>query len=130
MKKKIRLEFFDRSGTKHSVTIEGEFTTENVNRLIEYAEIVAGAGSSLGPQSQQRESKIDRVIDVINTKFADREFDSRLLWRAYVETWSDEFSMGAISTYLSRLADRGVLERLGSSSHWFYRLKPSPKLAE
>ena len=45
MKKKIKLEFFDRAGIKHSLTIEGDFTVDKVNRLLEYAEIVAGSSS-------------------------------------------------------------------------------------
>lgn len=126
----MRLEFFDRSGVKHSVAIEGDFTIEKVNRLLEYAEIVAGSNTkaSLPPGSQ--ETKMNRLLDVINTQLADRSFDSREIWRSYREIWGDDFSMGAISTYLARLVDRGTLERTGSSSHWFYRLRPSPTLSQ
>ena len=124
MKKKMKLEFFDRSGVKHSVAIEGDFTVEKVGRLLEYAEIVAGspAGTSLAAGTQQ--TKMSRLLDVINTQLASRSFDSREMWRSYRETWGDDFSLGAVSTYLARLVDRGALERTGSSSHWLYRLRP------
>ncbi len=130
MKKRIKLEFFDRGGVKHSLSIEGDFTADKVNRLLEYAEIVAGASPrpSLPPSGQ--DTKMNRLLDVISTQLADRTFDSRQLWQIYRETWGDEFSLGAVSTYLSRLVDRGTLVREGSSAHWFYRPKPSPTLSQ
>ena len=125
MKKRIKLEFYDRSGSKHSLAIEGEFTVEKVNRLLEYAEIVAGSGHH-PPNAEAHESKMNRLLDVINTQLADRSFDSRQIWQSYRETWGDDFTLGAVSTYLARLVDRGTLERTGSPAHWIYKLKASP----
>jgi len=123
----MRLEFFDRSGLKHVMTIEGDVTVENIAKLLEYAEIVAGVEAPpLRPASSN--SKMNRLLDVINTRFAGHPFDSRELWQAYRESWGEDFSLGAVSTYLSRLVDRGTLERTGSPAHWSYRLKPSPTL--
>jgi hypothetical protein len=124
MKKRIKLEFFDRSGVKHSLAIEGDFTTDKVTRLLEYAEIVAGSASH-APNSQGYESKMDRLLDVISTQGAEHAFDSRQICQSYRETWGGDFALGAVSTYLSRLADRGMLERTGSPAHWFYRVKAS-----
>jgi len=124
MKKRIKLEFFDHSGVKHSLAIEGDFTIEKVSRLLEYAEIVSGSTQhSSSPQGY--ESKMSKLLDVINTQPPDRPFDSRQICQSYRDTWGDDFALGAVSTYLSRLADRGTLERTGSASHWFYRLKAS-----
>jgi hypothetical protein len=130
MKRKIKLEFFDRAGTKHSVAIEGDFTVEKVTRLLEYAEIVAGSNPMSPLPSTGQQSKMHRLLDVINTRLADQPFDSKQLWQAYRDTWGDDFSLGAVSTYLSRLVDRGTLDRTGSSSHWLYRLRPSPTLSQ
>jgi len=130
MKKKIKLEFFDRAGTKHSLAIEGDFTVDKVNRLLEYAEIVAGSNPKTSNPLGSQDTKMSRLLDVINTQLAGRSFDSRELWQAYRENWGDEFSLGAVSTYLSRLVDRGTLERDGSPAHWSYRLKPSPTLPQ
>jgi hypothetical protein len=124
MKKRIKLEFFDRSGVKHSLAIEGDFTLDKVTRLLEYAEIVAGS-TQHSPNLQGYESKMSKLLDIINTQSADHSFDSRQISQSYRETWGDDFTLGAVSTYLSRLADRGILERTGSPAHWFYKLKAS-----
>ena len=124
LKKKIKLEFYDKTGVKHSIALEGELTPDKVRRLLEYAEIVCGHEPSPVPFEPQ-ESKMRRLLDVINTRYASQSFDSRDLWRAYRETWGDDFSLGAISTYLSRLIDRGTLERSGSPAHWLYTLRVS-----
>ena len=122
MKKRIKLEFFDRSGLKHSLAIEGDFTVDKVTRLLEYAEIVAGSNQRPS-MPEGYESKMSKLMDVINTQPPDRVFDSRQICQSYRQTWGDDFTLGAVSTYLSRLADRGTLERTGSPAHWFYRLK-------
>jgi hypothetical protein len=125
MKKRIKLEFFDRAGVKHTLAIEGDVTTDKINRLLEYAEIVAASMPTPALPAVPRESKMNRLLDVINTRLSDHDFDSKNVWQLYRENWGDDLSFGAISTYLSRLVDRGSLERHGSGSHWFYRLKPS-----
>ena len=130
MKKKIKLEFFDRAGVKHTLSIEGDVSPEKVTRLLEYAEIVAGAHHPPSSTGQLHDTKIKRLLDVASTEFADQPFDSRQLWQRYRDAWGDEFSLGAVSTYLSRLVDRGVLVRDGSSAHWLYRLKPPPTLPQ
>jgi hypothetical protein len=125
LKKKIRLEFYDRTGVKHSVAMEGDLTPDKVRQLLEYAEIVSGhEASAILPEPQ--ETKMRRLLDVINTRHVVHTFDSREVWRSYREAWGDDFSLGAISTYLSRLADRGTLERSGSPAHWSYKLRSSP----
>lgn len=126
MKKRIKLEFFDRTGVKHSLAIEGDVTPEKVNHLLEYAEIVAGSHQTQQFPSPTQDSKMAKLLDVINTRLADCDFDSREILESYKETWSEDFTLGAVSTYLSRLVDRGTLARTGSSSHWFYRLRSSP----
>jgi len=124
MKKRIKLEFFDRAGVKHSLAIEGDFTVDKVTRLLEYAEIVSGSTQS-SPSTQGYESKMSKLLDVINTQSPDRAFDSRQICQSYREIWGDELTLGTVSTYLSRLSDRGTLERTGSPAHWFYKLKLS-----
>jgi hypothetical protein len=126
MRKKIKLEFFDRAGVKHTLSIEGDVSPEKVTRLLEYAEIVAGAYQVPPPSGHLQDTKIKRLLDVVSTQFGDQPFDSRQLSQRYRDVWGEEFSLGAVSTYLSRLVDRGLLIRDGSSAHWLYRLKPPP----
>jgi len=105
--------------------MEGDLTPDKVRQLLEYAEIVSGhEASAILPEPQ--ETKMRRLLDVINTRHVVHTFDSREVWRSYREAWGDDFSLGAISTYLSRLADRGTLERSGSPAHWSYKLRSSP----
>ena len=130
MKKKMRLEFYDRAGIKHTLSVEGEFTVDRVRQFLEYAELVAGANPTPTPSRPGQDTKISRLIDVINTQLSDRDFDSREVWDMYRQTWGEEdFTLGAVSTYLSRLVDRGTLERSGSPAHWIYRLRPTATLA-
>ncbi len=125
LRKRVKLEFFDRAGVKHTIAVEGEVTAEKINHLLEYAEIVAGSAQKPHIPEGPEGTKMNKLLDVINTRLAERDFDSRELLQLYKETWGTDFTLGGISTYLSRLSDRGTLERFGSSAHWVYRLKPS-----
>jgi len=126
MKKRVKLEFFDRVGVKHTIALEGEVTVDKINHLLEYAEIVAGSGQKNPIPEGAEGSKMNKLLDVINTRLTERDFDSRDVLQSYTETWGTDFTLGGVSTYLSRLVDRGTLERSGSAAHWYYRLKPSP----
>lgn len=130
MKKKIKLEFFDRAGAKHTIAIEGDLTVDKVNRLLEYAEVVAGTNPQPSTVVETQDTKMSRLVDVINTQLVGQSFDSRKLWQIYHDTWPDDFSLGAVSTYLSRLVDRGILDRQGSPAHWSYKLKSFPTLPQ
>ena len=79
------------------------------------------------PQSTQPDySNIDtnfsRVYGLLETKFKFGSFTSSDVLEAYEQEFDAQTTLSTISTYLSRLTDRGLLNRVRNGSGWIYKL--------
>jgi len=121
---KIKIEFADDSGTKYSFNIEGT-SKENINKLIDFAQAV----STKEPQSITSQEPMDtnfaRVYTLIQDRFRFGSFTSSDTLEAYQEEFKTPTSLSVMSTYLSRLAGRGLLTRSRHGSGWIYKI-PKP----
>ena len=122
---KIKIEFADDSGTKYSFNIEGT-SKENIGKLIDFAQTV----STKEPQNVERQEPMDtnfaRVYTLIQDRFRFGSFTSSDILEAYQEEFKTPTSLSVVSTYLSRLAGRGLLTRSRHGSGWIYKL-PKPQ---
>jgi hypothetical protein len=119
---KIKIEFADDSGTKYSFNIEGN-SKENIGKLIDFANSV----STKEPQNVEQEQEpmdtnFARVYTLIQDRFRFGSFTSGDILEAYQEEFKSTTSLSVVSTYLSRLANRGLLTRSRHGSGWIYKL--------
>jgi hypothetical protein len=119
---KIKIEFADDSGTKYSFNIEGN-SKENIGKLIDFANSV----STKDPQNVEQEQEpmdtnFARVYTLIQDRFRFGSFTSGDILEAYQEEFKSATSLSVVSTYLSRLANRGLLTRSRHGSGWIYKL--------
>ena len=125
-RRRVRVEFRDREGTKHTVTLEGELTREKIIRVLDYVELMGGHSSRLDSAPAAlplHMTLLDKVLDLIKKEFPSTAFTSREVRRAFADAYGHEVRLSTISTYLCRLRDRGLLIRSGSSQHWNYVLR-------
>ncbi|MEM4190281.1 MAG: hypothetical protein QXO79_00625 [Nitrososphaerota archaeon] len=59
------------------------------------------------------ENKLTRLARLIEKRFPYTDFTSRDVAEAYEIEYGEKLSLSTASTYLSRLAERGFLERAG-----------------
>jgi hypothetical protein len=122
--KRLRIEFYDDSGCRHTVSLDGPLTREKIARILDYAELMGG----LSPQSADRDptqyarTKLDRVRDLVVHSFRERTFSSDDVRRHYKQLYVESIPLTTVATYLSRLVDRGLLHRSGSAGRWRYSL--------
>jgi len=118
---KIKIEFADDTGTKYSFNIEGT-SKENIGKLIDFAQSV----STKDPQNAEPQEPMDtnfaRVYTLIQDRFRFGSFTSSDTLAAYQEEFQTPTSLSIVSTYLSRLASRGLLTRSRHGSGWIYKL--------
>jgi predicted transcriptional regulator len=67
-------------------------------------------------------SKIDKIRLVVEKSFPVGWFSSRDVQSTYEEEFKEPISLSTVSTYLSRMADRGVLIKNGTSNRRRYRI--------
>jgi hypothetical protein len=122
--KRLRIEFYDDSGCRHTISLEGPLTRDKIARILDYTELMGGLSSpstSRDP-SQYARTKFDRVRDLVVHGFTENTFSSDDVRRQYQQLYVQTIPLTTVATYLSRLVDRGLLHRSGSPGRWRYSL--------
>ena len=122
--RKMRVEIFSGNGDRYTITFDGQVTREKALRLLDLIELLGGVppGDPGLNRSTSELSKIDRLRLVIEKKFPIGWFSSRDIQSTYEEEFKEPISLSTVSTYLSRMADRGVLTKNKISNRWRYRV--------
>lgn len=123
----MRVELFDSEGNRYTVAFEGQITRDKALRLLDLVELLGGAPNEDGPRETQaalREtlsSRFEKVWSVIQKSFPLVWFSSRDVLSVYEQELKESISLSTVSTYLSRMAGRGLLLRTGESSNLKYK---------
>ena len=116
---KIKIEFSDDSGSKYLFNIEGS-SKENITKIIDFAQTMSAKG---GAENQPfTDTNIAKMYGLLESRFQFGLFTSNDVLRAYQQDFQSPTSLSVISTYLSRLAHRGLLTRAHHGSGWVYKL--------
>ena len=109
--RKMRIEVFDSEGNKYTISLEGNISREKAIKILDLVELLGGIPSSnpILADSSQKITKIEKVKMLIEKRFSIIWFSSREVQEAYENEFREPVSLSTISTYLSRLADRGFL---------------------
>jgi hypothetical protein len=120
----MRVEVFDGSGNRYTITFEGQVTREKALHLLDLIELLGGmpTGNPEWNRPTSDLSKFDKIRLIIDKIFPITWFSSRDVQSAYEQEFKEPISLSTVSTYLSRMADRGVLAKSGMSNRWRYRV--------
>ncbi len=121
--KKMRVEVFDDTGNRYTVTFEGQVSREKALRLIDIVELLGGMpGTNTGtaePLTDQ--SKVDKIRMIFEKHFPIVWFSSKDVQAVYEQELKEPIGLSTVATYLARLAERGVLTRNHASTSVRYR---------
>lgn len=121
--RKMRVEVYDETGNRYTITFEGSVTRDKALRLLDLVELLGGM-----PRVNPREtlssefSKFDKVRFVLEKYFPIVWFSSKDVQSAYEQEFKEPTSLSTISTYLSRMANRGLLLKNKMSNSLRYRV--------
>jgi len=120
----MRVEVFDGSGNRYTITFEGQVTREKALHLLDLVELLGGMPAA-NPELNRAASdlsKFDKTRLIIDKSFPIVWFSSKDIQSAYEQEFKEPISLSTVSTYLSRMADRGILAKNGMSNRWRYRV--------
>ncbi|RLI21702.1 hypothetical protein DRO54_03000 [Candidatus Bathyarchaeota archaeon] len=122
--RKMRIEVFDSEGNKYTISLEGSISREKAIKILDLIELLGGIPSNnpIPANSRYKTSKIEKVKAVIEKNFPLVWFSSREIQEAYENEFKEPISLSTVSTYLSRLADRGLLMVSTNSRTKRYRM--------
>ena len=122
--KKMRVEVFDGGGNRYSITFEGQVTREKALRLLDIVELLGGMPGVNVVESKPVAdlSKQDKVRYLVERNFPIVWFSSKEVQELYEKELQEPISLSTVSTYLSRMTDRGMLVKSSASNKRRYRL--------
>ncbi len=121
--RRFKLEFYDDDGVRHAITIDGQITREKVGKLLDLVEIIAGKPRATGSALGLSPHKFDRLASAIISSLKDKNCTALEAKKSFETSFSEAIPISTVSTYLSRLSDRGMLERTTSGRTVCYKFK-------
>ena len=121
--RRLKVEFYDAEGVRHSITIDGPVTREKVGKLLDLVEVMAGTPRATATALGLSPRKFDRLASVIISQLKEKEFTATEAKSSFEKSFSEKIPISTVSTYLSRLIDRGVLEKAQDKPNLHYRVR-------
>lgn len=123
MRKKVKVEITDDEGTTYSLAVHGRFSHDKVMRVMELIDLLGrGEHNDQAALPPDESTSYGRMLKLIQGAYPAKEFSSADIARDYEDKHGSPIPLSTISTYLSRLADRGVLKRQKFGNSWVYRV--------
>jgi hypothetical protein len=129
--RKMRVELFDSDGNRYTIAFEGQVTRDKALRLLDLVELLGGApteGSATNAANSLPNkvlSRFEKVQSVIQKNYPLIWFSSKDIQSTYEQELKEPVGQSTISTYLSRMATKGMLLRTGGPNNLKYKTAPS-----
>lgn len=129
--RKMRVEIFDNEGNRYTVAFEGQITRDKALRLLDLVELLGGMpGEGVNPGVENtlagnNPSLFEKVRSVIQKSFPLIWFSSRDVQSVYEQELKEPISLSTVSTYLARMASKGLLLRVGENNNLKYKVAPN-----
>lgn len=117
-KNRIKIDVDDRDGNKFTITLEGHLTRNKVLQVLDFVDLLGGSsvtGENAEDVGQERSdfSKFEKVQNVVLRKFPIGWFTSQEVMVIYEDTLDEPIGLSTVSTYLTRLSEKGILIKAG-----------------
>ena len=119
-RKKVKFEFRDDEDNKYIISLEGIMSKEKLSRIIDIINEIDKNDVS-GPIQLNLNTIFNKILKLVEDKFPLGSFTSNDLLEAYEDTYNTPIKLSTVSTYLARLAERGLTTREQIGNNWVYR---------
>lgn len=123
--KRIRVEVLDDSGSRYTITLEGgRITREKAVRILDLVELLGGVSGDVAEPKigMSKLSKFNQVKLITERHFPVVWFSSKEVQSVYERQLKKPITLSTVSTYLSRMADRGLLIKSENGNRRRYRV--------
>jgi hypothetical protein len=129
--RKMRVELFDSEGNRYTIAFEGQITRDKALRLLDLVELLGGmpgegaTSGAAGTLASNNLSRFEKVRLVLQKSFPLVWFSSKDIQSVYEQELKEPIGLSTVSTYLARMASRGLLLRTGGSNNLKYKVIPN-----
>ncbi|ABK78448.1 hypothetical protein CENSYa_1838 [Cenarchaeum symbiosum A] len=117
-RKRIRIDVEDAEGGRYDIRIEGKVNREKVIKIFDMLDMI-NIEEADSPVPDTVGSKIWGIVE---KQFPIGRFTSTDILEKYEDEYNAPIKLSIISTYLSRFAQRGRVNRARSGRSWTYQI--------
>jgi len=117
-RKRIRIDMEDTDGTKYDIKLEGNVTRDKILKIFEMMDLM---NIEQGPEAPNLDSIGAKIWNVVDKHFPVGKFTSTEILEKYEDEYDEPIKLSVISTYLSRFASKGRVERSKTGREWSYQ---------
>ncbi len=108
----------DSDGAKYDIKLEGNVTRDKVLKIFEMMDLMNIEES---PEALNLDSIGSKIWHIIDKQFPIGKFTSTEILEKYEDEYNEPVKLSIISTYLSRFAQKGRVQRTKSGRGWTYQ---------
>ncbi len=117
-KKRIRIDMEDSDGARYDIKLEGNITKDKILKIFEMMDL-------MNIEEEQEPTNMDstgsKIWNIVDKFFPMGKFTSTNILEKYEDEYSEPVKLSIISTYLSRFATKGRVNRTRTSREWTYQ---------
>ncbi len=117
-RKRIRIDMEDADGAKYDIKLEGNVTREKILKIFEMMDLM---NIEQGPEAPNLDSIGGKIWNIVDKHFPVGGFTSTEILEKYEDEYNEPVKLSVISTYLSRFASKGRVERSKTGREWSYQ---------
>ncbi len=117
-RKRIRIDMEDADGAKYDIKLEGNVTRDKVLKIFEMMDLM---NIEQGPEAPNLDSVGAKIWNIVDKHFPVGKFTSTEILEKYEDEYNEPIKLSVISTYLSRFASKGRVERSKTGREWSYQ---------
>jgi hypothetical protein len=117
-KKRIRIDMEDSDGARYDIKLEGNVTKDKILKIFEMMDLMNIEEEQVPTNMDSTGSKIWNIVDKF---FPMGKFTSTNILEKYEDEYNEPVKLSIISTYLSRFATKGRVNRTRTGREWTYQ---------
>jgi len=117
-KKRIRIDMEDSDGARYDIKLEGNVTKDKILKIFEIMDLMNIEEEQIPTNMDSTGSKIWNIVDKF---FPMGKFTSTNILEKYEDEYNEPVKLSIISTYLSRFATKGRVNRTRTGREWTYQ---------
>ena len=121
MQRKIKMEIEDGQGGKFTFAFNGPLNNSQLSKLNQLIDLTNQNSSNSEIEIPEGNTLFGKICGLVETDFPLGSFTSQDMSECYKTEFNDELKLSTISTYLTRLYERGNLTRERTRAGWSYR---------
>ena len=116
--KRIRIDLEDKDGAKYKFNLEGNINRDKVLKIFDLLDLMNIEETADNPGVESVGGKIWHIVDKY---YPTGKFTSSDILEKYEDEFNEPIKLSVISTYLSRFASKGRVERTRTGREWTYQ---------